>query len=100
MNIICKIENDDVGHYDIYATGTPQNINPSKRAFSRTKLTLNVKFGNIPIPAELDSGSGFSIIGIKTLQNLMPDFQETCQKVEDPVSLYGVTTSKLDILGA
>ena len=100
MHIICKINNDDVGQYDIYATGTPQDINQSKRAFSRTKLTLNVKFGQALIPAELDSGSGFSIVGIKTLQSILPDFQETCEKVEDPVSLFGVTTSKLDILGA
>lgn len=102
VDFICKIvDTNQINSekFDIYATGNPEKNNQGSKKFSRTKLTINIKFNQIPVPAELDSGSGFSVIGLQTLMALMPDFQNTCQKIDDPVDLFGVTANKLDIIG-
>ena len=63
------------------------------------RLLINVKINDIYHKMEMDSGSSLSIIDIKVLQRIYPDFQLKCKKIPANLELSSVTGSKLVVIG-
>ena len=69
------------------------------REFYRNTLAINVSISATVIPAELDTGSAYCIIGLKTIEQIDRDWQSKFKRTEFNVPLKGVTGNNLTVIG-
>ena len=69
------------------------------REFYRNTLAINVSISAKIVPAELDTGSAFCIIGLKTIEQIDRDWQSKFKRSDFTVPLKGVTGNNLNVIG-
>ena len=92
-----------IDDFDNTATIFAINHNETKqkgREFYKNILGINVNISGSIISAELDSGSAYCILGLKTISRLDKDWETKYKKLEFKTPLKGVTGKSLDIIGA
>ena len=76
------------------------NHNTLGREFYRNLLAINVSISSHMISAEIDTGSPYCIIGLKTISRIDRDWETKFKRTKFDTPLKGVTGKQLEIIGA